>query len=210
MANMIDAITITRSKIYKGGSRLIYSDPDTLTSFPGRFESVMNATTFALESGWSDFGATTEDGVTLTREAELSEGIPLDQRVTPLNENEPEKWTMALEATLISTDLDNIALAWEAGTNHALAEGGGYAAQHALDLDAPTSFTERMLGVIQEDPKSSKLRMAVFRVAKPKVEGGELSISRTDASELPATFTLTTDPNISAGYGQFGRIYELD
>jgi len=210
MAKMIDAISINRETIYKGAARLVYSDPTELTSFPVHFEDVMNPTTYILATGWVDFGATTEDGVTISREAELSDGISLDQRVTPLDEGEPESWEMSLEATLLNTSLPNIAVVWEAGTNHAITAGTGYAAQHVLDLDAPTAFTTRMLCAIQEDPKSERLRMACFRKVTPKVDGSELAMSRTDASELPASFTLAADENVAEGAGQFGCIFELD
>lgn len=210
MTQMIDSISVDRNTIYKGAARLVYSNPATLTSFPGRFESVMNVTTYALVSGWTDLGATTEDGVTITREAELSDGIPVDQRLTPLNEGEPEAWTMAMETTLLNTSLTNIALAWQAGTLRAHAAAGGKVAQHILDLDAATSFTERMVCAIQEDPKTDKLRMACFRKVTPKVDGSELSMNRTEASELPVSFTLAADEDVGEGSGQFGRIYEID
>lgn len=209
MTQMIDAITVDRDTIYKGAARLLFSNPATLTSFPGRFESVM-ATNYVLVAGWTDFGPTTEDGVTVRREAELSDGIPVDQRRIPLDEGEPDKWSMGAEATLLNTSLTNIAIAWQAGTLRAHAAAGGNAAQHILDLDAPGTFTERMLCAIQEDPKSRKMRMICFRKAKPKVDGSELAMSRGEATELPVSFTLTADEDVSQGSGQFGRIYELD
>ena len=210
MTQMIDAITVDRDNIYKGAARLVYSDPTALTSFPGRFESVMNPTTYALVAGWTDFGATTEDGITITREASLDDGIAVDQRNSPLDEGEPETWTMSAETTLLDTSLANIAIAWAAGTLRAHAADGSTAAQHALDLDAPTSFTTRMMCAIQEDPKTAKLRMACFRKVKPKVDGSDLSMSRNEASELPLSFTLASDEDVAQGSGQFGRIYELD
>lgn len=207
---MIDVITVDRDTIYKGAARLVYSNPVSLTSFPGRFESVMNATTYALVAGWTDFGATTEDGVMIRREASLTDGIPVDQRRSPLDEGQPETWNMAAETTLLNNSLTNIAIAWEAGTLRAHTAAGGNAAQHVLDLDAPGEFTQRMMCAIQEDPISNKLRMACFRKVTPKVDGSELSMSRTNASELPVTFTLASDEDVAEGSGQFGRIYELD
>jgi len=209
MGKMIDAIAVDRNEIYKGAARLVYSNPATLTSFPGRFESVMSAT-YVLASGWVDFGATTEDGVMIRREASLSDGIPVDQRRSPLDEGEPETWNMSAETTMLDTSLANLAIIWQAGTLRAHVAAGGNAAQHALDLDAPGTFTSRMMAAIQEDPKTGKLRMAVFRKVTPKVDGSELSMSRTAASELPATFTLASDEDVAEGSGQFGRIYELD
>ena len=90
------------------------------------------------------------------------------------------------------------------------AADGSTAAQHALNLDCPPSFTARMMGAIQEDPKTAKLRMACFRKVKPKVDGSDLAMGRNEASELPLSFTLASDEDVAQGSGQFGRIYELD
>jgi len=215
---MIDAITVTRTKIYKGAARLVVSDPDLLTSFPGRLESVMNpaepitGTAYALATGWVDLGPTTEDGVTVRREAELSDGIPLDQRTTNLDEGEPEKWAMTAEATLMHTDLETIQKAWEGGTLRSYPEDAAHVAQHALDMDAPSAFTQRMAAFIQEDPHpdSEKLRVFVFRQTTPAVEGTEMNLQSKEATGLPLTLNLKADTSISEGSGQFGKIYEED
>jgi hypothetical protein len=206
---MIDAITVTRDEIYKGAARLVMSDPDTLTSFPGRMESVMNLSTYALVTGWIDLGPTNEDGVTVRRAAEVSEGIPLDQRQTNLDEGEPESWSMEAESTLIHTSLANFQKAWEGGTLRAHAADGSYAAQHALDLDAPSTWTERMAVFIQEDPKSGKLRMFAFRKTVPQVDG-EVTLKSKEATGLPLKLKLREDTSVSIGYGQFGKIFEED
>jgi hypothetical protein len=215
-AKMIDSITVTRDSIYKGPGRLVASDPDTLTSFPGALESIMNpaspvaGTAYALATGWIDLGPTTEDGIILRREAELSEGIPLDQRRANLDEGEPENWLMELETTLLHTDLDNINKTWEAGTKRTIAASGSNVAQHSLDLDAPANFTERMAAVIQEDPKSGKLRAFAFRNAIPQVDGSEMNIQENEATGLPLKLKLRMDESISEGSGQFGKIFEED
>lgn len=212
---MIDQISVTRTKVYKGSGRLVISDPDTLTSFPGALESIMNpaspatGTAYALADGWTDLGPTTEDGIIIRREAELDDGIPVDQRNTNLDEGEPEKWTMELETTLLHTDLDNLMYAWEGGTKRTIAASGSNVAQHSLDLDAPASFTERMAAVIQEDPSSGKLRCHVFRQAIPQVSG-EMNIQKGEATGLPFTLKLKADETISEGSGQFGKVFEED
>lgn len=214
MAQMIDAITVDRNTIYKGAGRLVVSDPTLLTSFPGRIESIMNpaspvtGTPYALASGWADFGPTTEDGITLRREAELSEGIPVDQRRAPLDSGEPESWSMQLECTLLNTSLSSIGKAWEAGTLRTYPADASHVAQSSLDLDAPGAFTDRMAAVIQEDPKSGKLRAFVFRQAKPRVDGSEMTVTASEATGLPITLTLEADESVAEGSGQFGRIYE--
>lgn len=215
-AMMIDSITVTRTKVYKGAGRLLVSDPDLLTSFPGRLESVMNpaspadgGTAYELATGWVDLGPTTEDGIILRREAEMSEGIPLDQRRANLDEGEPENWKMELEATLVHTCLDNIKKAWEGGEKRTLAASGSQVAQHSVDFDAPGSLTERMAAVVQEDPKSGGLRVFVFRETIPQIEG-EMNIQENEATGLPLKLLVRLDESISEGSGQFGKVYEED
>jgi len=214
--HMIDSITVTRDSVYKGAARLVVSEPDTLTSFPGRLESVMNpsspktGTAYALADGWTDLGPTTDDGVVIRREAELSDGIPLDQRKTNLDEGEPESWTMEAKVTLLHTNLANFKKAWEGGTLRSFIEDASHVAQHALDLDAPSSFTERMAAFIQEDPKSGKLRAFAFRSAIPQVDGSEITLQSEEATGLPLKLKLKSDTSVSEGSGQFGKIYEED
>jgi len=200
-------MTVDRDKIYKGAARTVVSDPALLTSFPGRIESVINPSTYVLTSGWIDLGPTTEDGVTLRREAELSEGIALDQRKTNLDEGEPEKWSMQADLQLVHTGLENLRIAWQGGGLRTYPTGD-QVAQRTLSLDAPAAFTERMIAIIQEDQGTGKMRLFAFRKAIPRVEGSELVAQKNEPTVLPVSFTLKTDPNVSEGYGQFGLIYE--
>ena len=211
---MVDGLTVNRNKIYKGAGRLVVSDPETLTSFPGALESVINPASpadggdpYALADGWSDAGPTTDDGYTLTRSMEESDGITVDQRGYVLDEGEPEGWEMGLETTLLDTSLESIKRVWKGGAIRTITASGSNVAQQALDLDAPTSLTERMAAVVQEDPKTGKLRVAVFRKTVAVIDS-EINMQRTEASELPFELRLKADPNISEGSGEFGRIYE--
>lgn len=214
--HMIDSITVTRTKIYKGAGWLVVSDPDVLTSFPGVLESVINpatpadgGTAYELVTGWLSMGPTTEDGITIKRTAEIGDGIPLDQRQTNLDAGEPENWSMQLETSLLHTDLDTVNRAWEAGTKRTIAASGTNVAQHSLDLDAPQTFTERMAAVIQEDPSSGGFRVFAFRQTLPQVDS-EFNIQSKEATGLPYTLTLKADETISEGSGQFGKIFEED
>ena len=212
---LIDNVTVTRNKIYKGAGRLVVSDPDVLTSFPGVLESVINPASpksgaaYALADGWTDLGPTTEDGITLQRTISASDGIALDQRKSNLDEGEPEDTTMSLETELLHTDLDTLKIVWQGGNKRTIADAGTNVAQHSLDFDAPQTFTERMLAVIQEDPKSGKLRVFAFRKAIPDVDS-ELVIQSNEATGLPASFMLRTDTTVNEGSGQFGKVYEED
>ena len=212
--NLRDSVTVTRTKIWKGTFRLVVSDPDEYTSFPGRIESVIATSAsaddkYTLASGLTDLGPTTTDGLTVRRTAELSDGIELDQRRTNLDEGEPDTWAMSCEATLRHTDLDNFGIAWEGGTQRTHAANGTHVAQHSLALDAPQEFTARMLFAVQEDPSNGNMRVFAFRDATPAVDS-ESVLGRTEATNLPLTMTLRADTSIDENSGQFGMIFEED
>lgn len=215
--NLMDAISIDRDKIYKGACRLVIADPTAYTSFPGRLESVMQPsapadageTAYALADGLSDVESTSEDGVMLRRTAELSEGIAIDQRGFSLDEGEPESWDMECEFTLMNTDLDMLKIFWELGTKVTQAADATHVAAHKLNVGAPTAFTERMVFLIQEDPKTEKLRMFCFRIAKPQVDGSELPLQKTGASGLGVKLKLQADPAIT-DEDPFGCVFEED
>lgn len=210
---MLDGLTIDRNDIYKGAARVVVSDPELLTSFPGRLESIINPSVpasgvaYALATGWVDVGPTTEDGVTLTREAETSDGIVLSQRAAALDEGEPETWNMSAEMTLLETTLERINMAWAAGTLKTHASDGTHVAQRSLTMDAPTTFTERMCAIIQEDEKTGTLRAFAFRKAIPNVDGNEMTFHGDDPTDLPFNLTLKADLDIGQGYGQFGVVF---
>jgi len=206
---LIDSVTITRTNIYKGAARVLVDDgTGTFASFPGELETVINPTTYVAAGGLTDLGPTTEDGVMIRREAEIDEGIPVDQRATNLDEGEPESWAMEAETTLLHTDLDTINIAWQAGTKRNIS--GSVVEQSSLDLDAPTTFTERMAFIVQEDGQNGRMRVFAFRAAVPAVDGSEMNIQGNEATGLPLKLKLRADESIDAGSGQFGKIFEED
>jgi len=207
--SLIDNVTVTRNNIFKGACQVVVST-DAYTSFPGVIESVIDPSTYALASGLTALGGTTEDGVVIRRSAELSDGIPVDQRRFNLDEGEPEGWEMEAELTLLETNLDRLRIAWEGETVQSIAAGAGNVAQHVMPLAGPSTFTERMLFVIQEDYKTGRLRVGAFRKATPMVDGAELNMQSEEASAVPLKFKLRADESVASHHGPFGKIFEED
>jgi len=202
---LADNITVTRNNIWKGTCQVAVSTA-SFTSYPGELETVINPTTYALAAGLTALGATTDDGVVLRRSAELSDGISVDQRRFNLDEGEPEDWTMEAEMTLLETHLDNVKIAWEGGDIESIS--GSIVNQRRLPLAAPDSFTERMLFIIQEDPKTGRLRMAALRQTTPMVDGAEMNMQSAEASGLPLKLKIQADETIAEHRGPFGNVFE--
>jgi len=178
----------------------------TYTSFPGELESVINPTTYALDSAYSPLGGTSEDGVVLRRTAELFDGIPIDQRRTALDEGEPEAWSMEAEVTLMETDLENLQIAWEGGTLVDIT--GSVVNQKMMPLGAPAAFTERVFVIIQEDVKSSRIRVAALRKTTAMVDGSEINMQKTDATGLAFKIKVRADETVAEHHGPFGKMFE--
>ena len=202
---LADNITVTRNNIWRG-TCLVAVSTDSYTSYPGELESVINPTTYQLAAGLQALGATTEDGVVLRRSADLSEGIPIDQRRFNLDEGEPEGWTMEAEMTLLETHLDNVKIAWEGSDIENIT--GSVVNQRRLPLGAPESFTERMLFIIQEDPKTSRLRVGAMRSTTPMVDGSEMNMQSEEASGLPLKLKVQADESVAEHRGPFGNVFE--
>lgn len=207
---MIDAITVTRNKIFKGAARVVAR---VSTTVPAKLEDIMQSAAgsspYTLASGWIDLGPTSEDGLSMTRSASLSDGIKVDQRVTALDKGEPETWEHGAECTLMHTHYTNLVYALEYGTTTALGADTGRVAQHKVAIDAPDQFTERQFAFIQEDIKSNLARAWWFRKVIPAVDG-EIALKATEASGVPLKLTINQDETVSEGDGQFGLLFEED
>jgi len=202
---LAENITVTRNNIYRGTCQVAVSNA-SYSSFPGEIESVINPTTYAIAAGYTPLGGTSEDGVVIRRSAELSEGISIDQRRTNLDEGEPDSWGMEAELTLMETDLDNLAIAWEGGTVVDIT--GSQINQKMMPISAPGTFTEKVFIVVQEDVKTGRLRVAAMRKATPMVDGSELNMQKSSATGLALKLKLKADEDIAEHHGAFGKMFE--
>jgi hypothetical protein len=199
-----DAIQIDRKKTYKGTAWVLYG---SLASFPGELESVINPTTYVKAAGLTELCPTTEDGVTVTRAAEVSDGIAIDQKATNLDEGEPTGWGMGAAFELLDTTLDALKIVWQTGDPVAIT--GSSVSQKRLSLGAPQSFTERELYIVQEDAKTKRMRVFAFRKAVPQVDS-ELNAQSEEASGTGVEFKIRADTTKAEHHGPFGFIFEED
>ena len=158
-----------------------------------------------LEAGLSAICPTTEDGVTINRVAEVSDGIEIDQKAYNLDEGQPTSWTMEVSMTLLKTDVDALRIVWE--TADKVAVTGSVVNQQRLPIGAPTAFTSRELYIIQEDETTGRMRVFAFRDAIPQVDT-EINIQSEEAAGLPITFKCRADSTLADHHGPFGFLFE--
>lgn len=200
--SLTDAISVTRNDVWQG---CCYPVVGNLASFPGELESIINPTTYALAAGLTAMSPTTEDGVTIGRSVDVTEGIAIDQKRTNLGEGEPSSWAMMAGMTLVNTTVEMFRIAWETSDYKNLT--GSAVTQKVLPISAPATFTTRQLYIIQEDPATGLIRAWAFRDAVPQPEG-EVNVQSEEASQLPVTFKIREDTSIAAHHGSFGKLFE--
>ena len=203
MATLFDGI-VTEGNVWRGAARFLYADSGT--SFPGEMESVIHPNTYVLANGWNDFGGTSEDGLTLTREFEGSDGVPIDQRAYNLFEGDPTRWMMKVAATLMETDPDNLSIAWELPTATDVT-GSVATSQKKLVLDAPITLVKRMVAAVQEHPSGGNLRVVVFRIAALAPGAKEMIMTADTGSGVPIELNCKADPDVANDDGPFGVIF---
>lgn len=203
---LTNVMTLTEDNIYRGPSRLVYGRIG-LTE-PTKIEDVIDPSTFVLASGYYDLGFTSEDGVSINREMETFDGIPLDQRKTNVYEGQPENWTMSLSCDMVYADVATMAIIWELGDTTDLAADVGRVEQTKTAMGAPQSLTERRVVVLQQDNETERLRMFWFRKAIPMQEGSETQVYDGGASMLPLSMKLDQDLDVTDTNGPFGLVFE--
>lgn len=213
MTTLFDNV-VTSNDVWRGASRFLYAASGT--SFPGKLESVIqpsspndpDASAYALGSGWTDFGGTTKDGVTINREFEGADGVTVDQLKYQLFAGEPVSWKMMVSATLSQTSQTNLRIAWELPATRSIAadaSGPDYkVAQTYLKFSAPDSLTERLLAVVQQHSENSNLRVAAFRKAVLTPESREMIIQSSEASNIPIQFECKADSSVDNDEDPFG------
>jgi len=220
MASSYLSSVVESDNVWKGPCRLLWAAAGT--SFPGVLESVIQPKTvagghleaYAVSADWNDFGGTSEDGVTITREFEAEDGIPVDQLNYNLFEGDPTNWQMRMAATLLETDYQNLVMGWELPTARTLAvdaSGPDYnVAQKRVDFSAPTKLTERLMAAVQQHPETDALRVFVFRKAVLGAEGMEMQLSGGTVTGLAQSWMCKADPDVDQLLGAFGKLFEED
>jgi len=207
VADLFDSV-VDESKVYKGAGRVVYglATDDGGPSFPTKIEDVIDPSTFVLASGWTDIGATTRDGVKVTRTVEMEEGVETDQLAASILKGYPKKWEGQASFTWLHTDVDSLKIAFEADDPSAVA--GSEGDQKELKFGSPTSLTERQLCVIQRHSRTNKYRMVALRRVIKSAEEIELAFQSEDATKVAMSFDLLADTEQAVGEN-FGSVFEM-
>ncbi len=206
---LVKAFSIADTKLWKGGCRIVVGAVGGGGVFPTTMEDVIDLTDMGLVAPWTDFGATTDDGFTISRSWDEIDGVATDQRDFLLREGSVENVTMTGTATSLYTDITTLAYLWGLGTVVTVALVVGPPAKRAhkkANLGTVTDVTPRLFCILQQNNVSGKLRMFAFRKARITSPGDLNLQSRVTASN---EFTVNFDPDPAIIDGSdFGILFE--
>ena len=207
MASLFDSV-VAESKIYKGASRVVIAPAtaDGGPSFPSKIEDVIDLSMFVVASRWTDLGATTRDGVKVTRTVEMEEGVDTDRLAASILKGYPKKWEGQASFTWLHTDVDSLKIAFEADEPSAVE--GSEGDQKELKFGSPTSLTERQFCVIQKHSRTNKYRMIALRRVIKSAEEIELAFQSEDATRVAMAFDMLADTGQAVG-SNFGSVFEM-
>ena len=198
MADLFDGL-VSESKIFKGAGRVVYAA--AAQTFPAAIADVINPTTFVLASGWSDFGATTRDGITITRGFDKDEGVEVDQLATNVLKGGVKNWRGQVGMTLLHSSLEMMKIAMEGDDIQTNSE-------RYMDVGSPSAVTDRKLAVIQKHSKTGNLRVFAFRKASLAAEELSIAFQSEEPSSIPLTFDLEADLDIADVKTNMFRVIE--
>ncbi len=207
MASLFDSV-VSDSKVYKGAGRVVWGAlaADGGPDFPEKIEDVINPSTFVLASGWNDIGATTRDGISITRSVEMEEGVETDQMAVAILKGTPKAWSGQVSCTLLHTDVDSLKLAFEAAAATEVA--GSQGTQKLLKVGSPTSLASRQMCVIQRHSSTNKFRMFAFRKLVLAAEEIEVAIQSEEASKLAVKWDMNADLTKTVDDNMF-QVFEM-
>lgn len=197
---------IDAAKIWYGPHRTVIAD-DTVT-FPNLLEDIIDPTTWALQTGWEDFGPTSDDGFEITREGDRTEGVPIDQRDFNLGGGNYEGVTMGGTCTVMYTDAETLKIKWELGSTTDIPAVTGATPnvhQTRTKIGNPSTPTRRRLAVLQQQA-NGMLRAFVFRLASTEL-GGSVVLKKGDPEGTEVTWVFEPDLAITDG-SEFGHYLE--
>jgi hypothetical protein len=194
---------VDQTKLVKGAGRLMIAD-STQTK-PTQISDVINTTTYAAQTGWTDLGATRE-GIQVTVN-NTETGFDVDQ-VAGLLLTTPENWECSVVTNLAEVTLEHMVIAWEG----AAVTTGTNPSENVTGFAGATSYTERRLAVIFKKPASSSPQELIafffWRAVRAPQEGTLNFQKGGDAMVIPVRFNILADTTQTDPLTAFFAVHE--
>lgn len=172
---------------------------------PTQIAEVINLSTYASVSTWTDIGAT-KGGVQISFN-NSEESFDVDQILTDIA-SLPTGSEVFVQSQLAQATLDWLSFAWEgdAVSTNASADGGP---EKNTAFGPFESYTQRRLAVGFRRPDTGKIRLHVFRKAQRAPQESSITYNKTgEQQSIPARWRILPDTSISTVKARFGVLFD--
>lgn len=181
----------------RGPGRVMYAA--ATQSFPTGISNIVNLSTYASMTGWSDLGAT-KGGVQVSIN-NTEESFDVDQVLGDIN-SLPTAWECSVSTQLAEMTLDRLSFCWEGST---VTTSGG---EKSMSYGAPTFYTRRRLCVLFQRP-NGKIRAFVFRKVQRAPQESTITFNKTGEQQSVAVrFKAIADLSVTDVYSRFFTAFD--
>lgn len=168
-------------------------------AFPSSISQVVNLSTYASMTGWSDLGAT-KGGVQVSIN-NTEESFDVDQVYGDID-SLPTAWECSVSTQLAESTLDRLSFAWEGST---VTTAGG---EKSMGFGTPLFYTRRRMAVLFQRP-NGKIRAFVFRKVQRSPQESTVAFNKTGEQQSVAVrFKAIADLSVTDIYSRFFTAYD--
>ena len=180
---------ISDNTFIRGAARLLWAG--TTIAFPTGITDIINLSTYVVQTGWNDLGAT-KTGITVTHN-NTEEEFDVDQ-ILGVIDTRPVSYEQAVSSALAEVNLQRLQVAWEAGP---ITTAGG---EESMGVGEPAVYIKRRLAVVFKKA-DNKLRAHVYRLVTKSPQESALAYNKTgEQQQIPVRFRALADTSIADVY----------
>lgn len=202
MANPFYPTAINDESFVRGPGRVLIASLSQ--AMPSQIGDVVNLSTFAAQSGWTDLGAT-KGGVQITFN-NSEEGFDVDQILAEI-ESIPTGSEMFIQTQIAQVTADWLALAWE---GVAVTTNSSPAIPEKNTSFGPfESYTKRRMAVAHRRASNGRIRMHVFRRVQRAPQESTITYNKSgEQQSIPARWRVLPDTSIANASARFGVLFD--
>lgn len=202
MANPFYPTAINDESFVRGPGRVLIASLSQ--AMPTEIGDVVNLSTFAAQSGWTDLGAT-KGGVQITFN-NSEEGFDVDQILAEI-ESVPTGSEMFIQTQIAQVTADWLALAWE---GVAVTTNSSPAIPEKNTSFGPfESYTKRRMAVAHRRASNGHIRMHVFRRVQRAPQESTITYNKSgEQQSIPARWRVLPDTSIANASARFGVLFD--
>lgn len=183
---MANFFVVDTSKLVRGAARIMYAASGQTA--PASISDVIDTTTYAAQSGWSDLGAT-KNGIAISINNTES-AFTVDQVSGDIG-TAPDVWSCTVSTELAEISLEKMQIAWEGAT--VTTDSNVTPSEKETGFAGATSYTERRLAVLFQKASLDIVGYFFWRAVRAPQQGTITYQKGGDAQTIAVQFNILAD-----------------